>query len=374
VNDKKKTRIKKLKLTSVDMVRRGANQDAYINLYKSDTPPEAPETDKIPQSLWKSLKAFVTGIMKATDDDRGIQETEPITKADEAEEALIMYQGALFKSIDSILRDEDTENIKKAELVEETLEQFKQAYIEKCATVLKEEPSHTNTPDTIGNTNPKGEREMRIDKSRFNADELKTYEALIAKGLVDDNDPRYEKEKSAAPAEKVAPPEVEYEMEEDEPDDDVEVEVKGKAPMDKACHTRKSAMHPEVVKALQELQEMKKSMEINELKTIAKKYEPIGKRADELAYTLYDMKKSGEANYDEYLAILDENLAMVEKSGMFDEIGKSARGMAGGSTVQKIEQIATDIQKSDPSMGRLEAVNKAWELHPELIAEYESTL
>lgn len=372
--EKKKTKIKKLRLTSVDMVRRGANQDAYINLYKNEAgAPGGPESEEIPQNVWKSIRDFVKGLMSQEQGQESpLEETEPLTKSEEVMEELIAYQEALQKSVDSIIQDTETDAIKKAELVEETLEQFKKAYTEACATVLTT-PEDISTPEpteTIG----KGEREMKIDKSRFNEEELKTYEALIAKGLVDDNDPRYVQKAEGAMPKVKEEEKIVYEVDDDSKDEDeMEVEVKGKAPqLDKSCKTKKSAeMHPEVKKALEEVAELKKSIELNELKTIAKKYEPLGKKSDELAFTLYDMKKSGESTYNDYIALLDESLDMVNKSGMFAEIGKSARGMSGGSTVEKIEAIATDIQKSDSTMSRLEAVNKAWELHPELIAEYE---
>ena len=56
--NKKKTRLKKMKITSVDMVHRGANQESWINLYKSDTPPDAsgvPGSDEIPQRVRDGL-------------------------------------------------------------------------------------------------------------------------------------------------------------------------------------------------------------------------------------------------------------------------------------------------------------------------------
>lgn len=391
--EKKKTKLKKMKITSVDMVHRGANQEAWINLYKSDNTisdaPGAPQSDDNASGIGKSIKEFVKGLMsqKQAQDDI-IDETEPLTKAEEVHNDLLSYQEALNKSIDSIIQDAEIEAVKKSELIEETLEQFKTAYLTKCAKVLTEPlDKATHKPNHPGGTG-EGEKKMRIDKSRFNEEERKMYDALIAKGLVDDSDPRYvSKADGAMPEEKqVEERRIEYEVDGDgkemeRADDEIDIEVKNpemdKSTTKKACNTRKSAeMHPEVKKALDEVHELKKKLEIGELLNVAKKYEPIGKKADELAYTLYDMKKSGQANYDEYIALLDESLAMVQKSGVFEEIGKSGRGIsfAGGSTVNKIEQVATEIQKSDPSLSRVEAVDKAWSMHPELIAEYEQEL
>lgn len=353
--NKPKTKIKKLKLTSVDMVRRGANQDAYINLYKSDNAPEDSVTDEIPQSLWKSIKEVVKGFMKQNSDDEQVVKNEP----DNDENLKEVYTSTLNKSLDSIVDDETTTLEKKLELAEQTIGQFTEKYTEMCAELIKsaknkqeEEPEddddddHGEEPEDIEepeddeplNKNSEGDRDMKIDKSKFTAEELSQYEALIAKGLVED---------------------------------DAAEESKKKVANDEKAEDAEKKLHPEVAKALEELETMKKSIEMDEMKNIAKKYSALGKKEDELANTLYEMKKSNSNSYNEYIAVLDQNLDLVNKSGLFEEIGKSGRGVAGGSTLEKIENIASDIQKSDVNLSRVEAINKAWEQHPELIAEYE---
>lgn len=190
---------------------------------------------------------------------------------------------------------------------------------------------------------------MKIYKSNFSAEELEQWEKLIAKG-------------------KVAPEEAQEEMEEEtpafppkKPAKKAEVEE----PMEKSAS-------PEITKALQELQDLKKSIEMKDMTEIAKKYAPLGKKEDELAQTLYDMKKSNPANYDAYVAILDESLAMVEKSGLFAEVGKSYSGStAGGSVQSKVEAKAQEIMKSDATMDYNTAIAKAWE-DPALLAEYDN--
>lgn len=173
----------------------------------------------------------------------------------------------------------------------------------------------------------------RIDKSVFSAEELAQYEALIAKAKVDD------------PATETPAPEV--------------------------VDTQKSAS-PELTAALADLADLRKSFEMKEMTQIAKKYAPLGKKEDELAQRLYEMKKSDEANYNAYIAVLDESLGLVEKSGVFAEIGKSASGVTGGSVESKIEAAASEIMKSDVTMTRDQAIAKAWMDHPELIAEYDA--
>lgn len=210
---------------------------------------------------------------------------------------------------------------------------------------------------------------IKIDKSIFTPEERAAYEALIAKATVDpeaaEEVMRTEEKEIMLPKKKRPEIEMEYE---DEDEDEVKMD---KSKTEK-CSTRKSAS-PEIAKALERLETLEKSIEMKEFTEIAKKYAPLGEKEEELAKTLYDMKKSNEANYDAYISVLDKSLGLVEKSGIFTEIGKSTFGSGlAGNTVGKIEAIASDIMKSDTSMSREMAIAKAWEDHPELIAEYDA--
>lgn len=201
---------------------------------------------------------------------------------------------------------------------------------------------------------------IKIDKSVFTPEELDTYNALIEKAMVD---PEAAKEEMGMEGPDSPPRKKKRFFEEEE---EVETEK---------CNTRKSA-DPQLEAAMERLETLEKSLEMKEMTEIAKKYAPLGEKEDELAETLYEMKKSNDANYEAYIGVLDKSLDLIEKSGIFTEIGKSgaayssAHGTATG-TLSKIETIATEIQKSDASMTREAAIAKAWETNPDLIAEYE---
>lgn len=362
----KRTKLKKIELTSVDMVRRGANQEAYINLYKSagdpaepqgtsdTTPgaPEAPNPDGIPKGLWKSITEAVKGFLSAGEADSGtLNNQEDVEKAAETfkekrEQQEIRddrwkYQDALNMSIDSILQDSTISLERKSEMLAESILQFSNAYMEMCEKLLKAtantnaeaEPANAvgKSQDMDPEKDEEGE-EMKIDKSKFTPEELAQYEALINKGRV-----------------------------EDEPE-----EGKEEPTVEKSAE-----MHPEVKKALEDMAALTKSIEMKEMADIAKKYVPLGKKEDELAQTLYEMKKSSQASYDAYIAVLDQNLELVNKSGMFEEIGKSSRTTAGGGTVEKIAGIAKSYMEKDPAMDYDTAVMKAWENNPDLVAAYD---
>ena len=369
MEDKKPTKITKLKLTSVDMVRRGANPDAYINLYKSaeDNPEDKPEETKDTNIFKTIVEAVKTALGMEEDVEKKADAFE-----EEHREVLdnrAEYHEALAKSIDSILNDESLTHVEKSDMVNDSIEQFAKAYAEVCSNLIdaykgpdsptavgkskdeeeltEEEETVTDEPDEPENdeeNKEEGEQEMKIDKSRFTEEELEMYNGLIAKGLVEDEEEEYVPE--PAPKKKAV-----------EKEDEVE----------KSDEVQKA-----LAAALEEMEELKKSMEMKELTNIAKKYSVLGKKEDELAQTLYAMKKSGQDVYDNYIAVLDQSADIVEKSGMFVEIGKSNRNMGGGNAESRIDSIATEIQKADPAMSRVEAIAKAWEQHPELVEEYES--
>ena len=83
------TKLKNLRLTSVDLVRRGANQAADICLAKSaDQPEDLPAMDS---------------------------------------ETALAYTGALAKSIQSIQEDDTLDNDAKVEMIQKSFEQFSEA-------------------------------------------------------------------------------------------------------------------------------------------------------------------------------------------------------------------------------------------------------
>lgn len=192
---------------------------------------------------------------------------------------------------------------------------------------------------------------IKIDKSRFTAEELAKYEELLTKGAVE-----------------VDPETAQEEMDTDLPEGGAEG-----TPAAEGEGMNKSAVSPEITAALQRMEALAKSVEMKEFTEIAKKYAPLGENETELAQRLYDMKKSDENVYKSYVAILDKSLGLVEKSGIFAEIGKSAgaRNTAAGAE-DKIAKKAEEIMKSNPTMDFDTAVAKAWEENPALFDEYDS--
>lgn len=188
---------------------------------------------------------------------------------------------------------------------------------------------------------------IKIDKSLFTAEELAQYEELVAKATVD--------------------PEAEQENPEGAPENNNE----GDGNME---DTKKSAT-PEVpefvTNAIAKSEEFMTRIEKQEMAEVAKKYSILGEKPEELGEKLYNLKKSDEGMYNTCIAMLDNQVALIEKTGVFSEVGKSA-GAAGsaGSAVEKADAKAKEIMKADPAMDYTTAIAKAWE-DPALMAEYD---
>ena len=134
---------------------------------------------------------------------------------------------------------------------------------------------------------------------------------------------------------------------------------------------KQQTLHPEVQKALkeaetakQELQELKKSLELKEFENIAKQYEVIGKNTEELAAKLYELKKSNEQSYNDYIAMLDEMVEMTQASGIFKEYGSNRAGA--GSQKQQAEQRIQELMKSDSNLTYQQAFVRVCEESAEL--------
>lgn len=125
------TKLKNMKLTSVDLVKAGANQKADICLYKSA---EGATTQE--EAEKGIFKRFLDWLYEATASDEAVAGMNtPIEKGDDPETANI-YKSAITESIQSIIADESLSTEEKNDMVEKSLEQ----YHEKMLELNKAEP------------------------------------------------------------------------------------------------------------------------------------------------------------------------------------------------------------------------------------------
>ena len=115
------TKLRKMKLTSVDLVRSGANQEADICLFKSATPPEAAEAPT--EAETNVFKRFIAWLRNnPTEAEYGPQ--NHIEKGEELPDLEFIYKSALAESLSSIMADETLTEIQKKEMTEESLRQY----------------------------------------------------------------------------------------------------------------------------------------------------------------------------------------------------------------------------------------------------------
>ena len=305
-------KLKNMKLNSVDFVPKGANQHADIELFKSA--PEVPAREGV-------FKSFVDWLTK------GAPETFDQTKAQKRiREKLRQFSYALDDSFESILESDMGADDKKT-MLRESLDQFCAAVDNMIDGAAGNSPAippaldEGADPDVDKARCKKG---MNIDKSKLTAEEQATLDALLAKGA--GSDP------SSAQ------------------DGDI---YKG--------------LHPAVKAELERLRKAVDAQEDRELEAVAKKYEAIGKKPEELVPVLKSLK--GTPAYDEMISVMDAAVDAVEKSALFTEIGKTGHGT--GDAMKQASEKAAEIMKADPGLTHAQALDKVFEMNPELAAQVE---
>ena len=305
-------KLKELALTSVDLVTSGSNPDAKICLFKRRDGVAAVDEDETVQPVAETL----------------------------LEKCIAAIAGVFGKSTEG-----------KVEIEGKGEDGYTEGKINKgCNDTQFNQEEATDT--------------MRIDKSRMTPEELAAIEAIEKKYGVAEPEGT-----GAAGIGDVA------KGAEDNP-------PAGAVPADAAAAAggNNAEMHPEVKKALAdmeavrkaqtaEIDELKKSLEMEKLSAVAKKYEVLGKKADELAPKLYDLRKAGGTAYDDYVGLLDEQITLVEKSGVFGEIGTDRSGKL--ETGDELGNKAAEIRKANAGMSTPEAIAKAFEENPELAERYD---
>lgn len=128
----------------------------------------------------------------------------------------------------------------------------------------------------------------------------------------------------------------------------------------------KSQKSEDVRELEEELALLKKSMKMREMEEVSGKYQVLGKDKDDLASMFYRMREVGEEFFSAYQEVLDEQMDLVEKSGLYSEIGKSGAGILGSPWEAAVSQVM-----KGSGMSRSEAVVRAYEENPELALEYE---
>ncbi len=409
-------KLKDLQVTKVDFVDAGANPEANVVLFKRKQEEAAAESK--PQQKTGFLHSVIAAIAKSVGATEAQIDAamEEIAKSDaetfgekmvqrqlrRTADEIWDYCYALQESLCSILRDTDVPAENKPTLMTQSCAEFTAAVsaaipkwsvgvptkVEKSADqpltderlqiakeakerldemIQKSGPCKTKTDKTCeepvaaecgespkkANCEEGENKDMKIDKSKLSPEELAALEAIEKKaGIQDDNTHAPTTDPVAKSAEHTTDPAAGE-------TDDI---YKG--------------LHPAVAAELKELRKRADEAEEKEILAVAKKYELLGKKPEELAPVLKSLKAAGGTAYTDMISILDANLATVQASPAFNEIGKRGGNGApisdGDAAWAQIEKHAEEIRKSAPAMTYAEAIDKACQDHPDLVHQYES--
>jgi len=122
----------------------------------------------------------------------------------------------------------------------------------------------------------------------------------------------------------------------------------------------------QVVKNLQGQVEKAADKEFVEL---AKKYEILGLKAEELAPMLKQAKRTDPTLYETAVTVMDGAVAAIEP--MFSEVGKRGAGFVGDAQTQ-VEKMASEIRKNNPEISYHASIDKVLQENPDLRAALDN--
>ena len=395
-------KLKNLRVTKVDFVDEGANPKADIKLFKrkGNGNPSTADLAEVEDALVNSIMGKITdglsGIFQKAKEKVGKGDASSFKEAmgEEGREKIldeiwtVCY--ALQRSLGSIVSDKELDAAGLLDMLNQSFDEFQEsmnqyipiwasgspASIKKRFDVPKEQElpillsAHKNIKELIEKARePEGglEEMIKIDKSKMTPQERAAYEALIEKYAIEsegEGTPPIEKKNGAG--------------EEDEIDDGEE--KKGPTPTKKSTSPPVSleaeedvykGLNPLVKAELEALKKFREDAETEKLMGIAKKYEIIGKKPEELVPTLKALKAAGGTAYNDMIGVLDSMVDVMESSGVFGEIGKSREGILNSTreeALTKVREKATEIRKSRPELTEAQAMDEAFLENPELLA------
>lgn len=397
------TKLKNLEVTKVDLVDVGANQKADILLYKNKSGTSGgSEKDEEEPGLFKSIVSSIGKLL-------GIQQEQIDTvikrEAETFEERMYeVKQGkicdeiweicyALQSSLVSTVRDDDKKSKEKRTMMEESLNDFmevmknsiagwasgeetnlsksdktmSQAEIEHFSKVrddlnnilksCNKEEGNPLPESAENNESEKGDyAEMKIDKSKLTAVEKAFYEDIEKRcGVEEEQGANQEGQPDAVTKSGGVKSEEHQESEK---------------PMETDPDDIYKGMHPEVAKEIQELRKRANEAEEKELQEVAKKYEVIGKKTEDLVPVLKELRATGGNAYEGMIALMDASVEMVEKAGVFSEIGKRGTDSVPQSDSVLKAKMA-EIKKSQSGLTDAQAMDAVFLENPELLGEYD---
>lgn len=341
-------KLKNLKITKVDFVDAGANQRANIMLKK-----RAP-AEGFKEAFEYAFNKFA-GVHEVSKKAMSFNETMEAVRLRNNGEKICDAMYALRDSIFSIINDEDVTD--KAGMLNQTIDSFAEACKEIVgninSNVSKQEPQGEPVIQKSISTEEE-ETEVKIDKSKMTPAERAFYEEIEKRyGVADEPAKKEPQVAKSAPA---AEPKAESKEE----------------PAKPSANDVLKKFAPELASMMDKVDEVKKKLEQQEnaeIMEVAKRYELLGKKPEELAPVLKSVKKASKEAYEQLIGSLDSMLDVVKRSGAFSEVGANGHGETDAMAV--INKRASELQAANPKLSIYEARDRAFQEHPELIKDFE---
>lgn len=373
---KGKTKLEDLEVKKIDAVDIGADQKANI-LIKKRGGVEEPKGN----FFKRFFNAFCDSLGVNSEDVRKSMEDEATSFDDVMNEKKIYDVrdqiwnacNSLEQSIVSILLDKECED--KQAAIAQSIDQFKAFSDDASKSWIKLERAATDKedtvvaddfeiakmqeviekscdPETINKEKREKENEMAFDISNMTEEEKK--EAL--KALQDDANKQDTQKRFNSGA-----------------GEDQIQEAVNKA-MSNAMEDVTKNFSDMMAKIMEPIQKRAEEAEQKSLEEVAKKYELLGTKAEELVPVLKSMKATSDEAYNNFIASMDNNLAVIQKSGLFEEIGKSGGAHTGNDDtegVAKMNAKVAEIKKSMPNLTDAQAQDIVMQNDPELRAMFD---
>ena len=142
------TKLKNMQLTSVDLVRAGANQEADICLYKSADPVDAAGSPTEGETnIFKRFLSWLRENPTEAASEPQTAQVDDIEKADEPEDIVDIYKSAITESLQSIVADDSLSAVEKNSMIEKSIGQYHDALV---GLLLPEEDLEKSNPEELG--------------------------------------------------------------------------------------------------------------------------------------------------------------------------------------------------------------------------------
>ena len=366
---KGKTKLEDLEVKKIDAVDIGADQKANILIKKRGGVEEPKEN-----FFKRFFKGFCDSLGLNSEEVRKSMEDEATSFDDVMNEKKIYdvrdqiwnVCNSLEQSIVSILLDKECED--KQVAIAQSIDQFKAFSDDASKSWIKLERAVTDKEDTVvadnfeiakmqevieKSCNPetinKEEKDKNMEFDISNMTEEEKKEAL--KALQDDaNKQNTEKRFNS------------------ETGEDQIQEAVNKA-MSNAMEDVTKRFTSMMDKIMEPIQKRAEEAEQKSLEEVAKKYELLGTKAEDLVPVLKSMKETSDEAYNNFIASMDNNLAVIQKSGLFEEIGKSGGAHTGNDDTEGVAKMAakvSEIKKSMPNLTDAQAQDIVMQNDPEL--------